>query len=162
MPEDFVNARGAGVKPDTSNFICRRCGECCRIKDGIVRISDKDVTAISAALTVSESDFIDRWCDIAPDRGGLVLKDADDGRSCIMLDESNRCRIYAARPEKCRTFPRDWVNDNSATYCPGLSQCITWTADSASPPSHQFPAAGEGTGDGVAHDAADVPTGKSK
>ena len=108
------------ARPDTSHFACLRCGECCRIKGGIVRIADKDVAAIAAALSVSESEFIDRWCDIAPDRKGLVLKDAADGHSCIMLDESNRCRIYAARPEKCRTFPFEWMNDNSADYCPGL------------------------------------------
>ena len=24
------------------------------------------------------------------------------------------------RPEKCRTFPYEWTNEESSTYCPGL------------------------------------------
>lgn len=105
---------------DLSGFVCRRCGECCRIKDGIVRITNDDVTAISSHIGISGDEFIAEWCDIAPDRKGLVLKNAEDGHTCIMLDEANRCRIYPVRPLKCRTFPYDWVNENSADYCPGL------------------------------------------
>jgi Fe-S-cluster containining protein len=45
-----------------------------------------------------------------------VLKDASDG-ACIMLD-GNRCRVYPVRPEKCRTFPYEWTNAESLSYCP--------------------------------------------
>ena len=68
---------------------------------------------------MSEADFIANETNLAPDRKGLVLKDRPDG-VCAMLDERNRCRIYPVRPEKCRTFPYEWTNEGSATYCPGL------------------------------------------
>lgn len=100
------------------NFQCRQCGACCKI-EGIVRLKDDDTAKIAAHLGLSETDFIARETEIAPDRKGLVLKDRPDG-ACAMLDENNRCKIYPVRPEKCRTFPYDWVNDNSLTYCPGL------------------------------------------
>ena len=100
------------------NFHCQRCGACCRI-EGIVRLKDDDSAKIAAHLGMSESDFIENETEIAPDRKGLVLKDRNDG-ACAMLDSNNRCRIYPVRPEKCRTFPYEWVNPESYTYCPGL------------------------------------------
>lgn len=100
------------------SFQCRRCGACCKI-EGIVRLKDDDTAKIAAHLGMCEADFIANETEIAPDRKGLVLKDRADG-ACAMLDEHNRCKIYPVRPEKCRTFPYDWVNDNSLTYCPGL------------------------------------------
>jgi Fe-S-cluster containining protein len=94
---------------------CQRCGACCRI-EGIVRLSDVDVRRMSELLGIGEAEFIAEWTDIAPDRKGLVLKDASDG-ACIMLD-GNRCRVYPVRPEKCRTFPYEWMNAESLSYCP--------------------------------------------
>lgn len=84
-----------------------------------MRLKEGDPQKIAAHLGLSEADFIARETEIAPDRMGLVLKDRPDG-ACAMLDENNRCRIYPVRPEKCRTFPFDWVNDNSYDYCEGL------------------------------------------
>jgi Fe-S-cluster containining protein len=72
---------------------------------------------MSAILGLPEGEFIADWTEIAPDRKGLVLKDAPDG-ACIMLTDDNRCRVYEARPEKCRTFPYAWTNEESASYCP--------------------------------------------
>jgi len=110
------------LKADLSRFTCRRCGACCRI-EGIVRLKDEDVSKIAAHLGLREDDFIANGTDLAPDRQGLVLKDRPDG-ACAMLDERNRCRIYPVRPEKCRTFPYEWTNDESSATCPGLAALI--------------------------------------
>ena len=95
---------------------CRRCGACCRI-EGIVRLAERDITAMAETLGIGEDEFIADWTEIAPDRKCLVLKDSPDG-ACIMLAEDNRCRVYRARPEKCRTFPYEWTNGESSSYCP--------------------------------------------
>lgn len=58
---------------------------------------------------------------LAPDRSGLVLKDGNDG-SCIMLTKDNLCRINEVKPNKCKTFPFDWVNSSSISYCPALRE----------------------------------------
>ena len=100
-------------------FRCRRCGACCRVKGGIVRLDERNVREISAALGMDEQTFIDRETVLSPDRRCLVLKDRPDG-ACAYLTEDNRCRIYAVRPEKCRTFPFAWTNADSAEHCEGL------------------------------------------
>jgi len=110
------------VKADLSRFACRQCGACCRI-EGIVRLKGDDVTKIAAHLGMGEDDFIAHETDLAPNRQGLVLKDRPDG-ACAMLDERNRCRIYPVRPEKCRTFPHAWTNDESFGTCPGLAALV--------------------------------------
>lgn len=96
------------------------CGACCRIKDGIVRVSDAEISRIAAFLDMTEDDFIAAETDIAPDRRGLVLKSRADG-SCSFLTDANLCRINAVKPDKCRTFPFEWTNPDSASVCPALA-----------------------------------------
>ena len=105
-----------------SEFHCRQCGACCRIKDGIVRVSDAEIARIAAFLGMTEQDFIDREAEVAPDRRGLMLKSRQDG-SCAWLADDNRCRIHPVKPDKCRTFPYEWTNDDSHKVCPGLAVC---------------------------------------
>lgn len=103
------------------NFACRQCGACCRIKDGIVRVSDAEIARISAYLGMSEGDFITKETEIAPDRKGLILHSHPDG-ACVYLTSDNRCRIHAVKPDKCRTFPFEWTNEDSCEVCPGLAE----------------------------------------
>lgn len=105
------------------DFKCRCCGACCRIEDGIVRVSDAEISRIAAFLGMSESDFIANETDVAPDRKGLVLKSRDDG-ACAYLTQDNLCRINSVKPDKCRTFPFEWTNPDSVEVCPGLSSAL--------------------------------------
>ena len=109
------------MKVSETDFKCLGCGACCRIKNGIVRVGEAEVRRIAAFLGMSEQEFIDRETEIAPDRKGLVLKSRPDD-SCVYLTEENRCRIHPVKPDKCRTFPFEWVNPDSAEVCPGLKQ----------------------------------------
>ena len=65
---------------------------------------------------MSESDFIERETEIAPDRKSLP-----DG-SCAYLAADNLCRINPVKPDKCQTFPFEWVNPDSSTVCPGIGE----------------------------------------
>ena len=116
------------VERKTTNFSCRRCGACCRIKDGIVRVSDDEVTRIAAFLGMKEGDFIATETELAPDRRSLVLKSRPDG-SCIYLTSDNLCRINPVKPDKCRTFPFAWTNPNSSEVCPALSEAAGYDKD---------------------------------
>ena len=109
-------------------FVCRRCGECCRIKDGIVRVSDAEVARIAAFLGMSEADFIANETELAPDRRSLVLKSRADG-SCAYLSPDNLCRINSVKPDKCRTFPFEWTNPDSAEVCPALRPMLRGGAE---------------------------------
>ena len=103
-----------------SDFECRGCGACCRIKDGIVRVSEAEIRRIAGFLGLSEQEFIDRETEIAPDRRGLILKSRPD-ESCVYLTDDNRCRIHPVKPDKCRTFPFEWTNSDSTEVCPALN-----------------------------------------
>ena len=106
-----------------SSFVCRQCGACCRIKEGIVRVSAEEIARIAAFLGRTEQDFIDHETEIAPDRRGLILKSRPDG-ACEWLSDNNLCRINPVKPDKCRTFPYQWTNDDSAEVCPALRRAL--------------------------------------
>ena len=101
------------------SFQCRCYGACCRIKDGIVRVSEAEIARIATFLGMGEADFIERETEIAPDRKSLMLKSLPDG-SCAYLTTENLCCINPVKPDKCRTFPFEWTNSDSAQICPGL------------------------------------------
>ena len=103
------------------NFVCQCCGACCRIKDGICRVSDAEIARIAAFLGKSEADFIAQDTELAPDRRTLMLKSRPDG-ACVYLTDDNRCAIHAVKPDKCRTFPFEWTNADSDKVCPGLAE----------------------------------------
>lgn len=103
-----------------SGFSCRHCGACCRIKDGIVRVSDAEIARIAAFLGMTEQDFIDRETEVAPDRRGLILKSLPGG-ACTWLTSDNLCRIHPVKPDKCRTFPYEWTNADTNDVCPELA-----------------------------------------
>ena len=109
---------------ERDGFKCRMCGACCRIKDGIVRVSDAEIARIAAFLGMGEAEFIERETEVAPDRKSLILKSRPDG-SCAYLTDDNLCRINPVKPEKCRTFPSEWSNPDSAEVCPALAKAKT-------------------------------------
>jgi len=103
-------------------FRCRCCGACCRIADGICRVSDVEIARIAAFLGRTEADFIANETEVAPDRKTLMLKSRPDG-ACAWLTDDNRCLLHPVKPDKCRTFPYAWTNADSASVCPGLKEC---------------------------------------
>ena len=109
-------------------FKCRMCGNCCRIRNGIVRVSNEEIARIAAYLGRGEADFIERETELAPDRGGLMLKSSPDG-ACSWLTPDNLCRINQVKPDKCRTFPLEWTNQGSSEICPALRAQEATTGD---------------------------------
>jgi Fe-S-cluster containining protein len=83
-------------------FTCRRSGNCCSRPGGFVRVTDVDVARAAAQLGISERAFRSRYVAVRGDR----LVDAPGAR-CPFLEDGviTRCRIYPARPERCRTWP---------------------------------------------------------
>lgn len=86
------------------HFECTQCGRCCT-GGGAYHVFVKD----------AEADRIRAWLDVTPawfrrrylrrlDSGELTLALHADGR-CTFLSAEGRCRVYAARPTQCRTYP---------------------------------------------------------
>lgn len=118
MIRSSVRVMSEANKVDRENFSCQMCGECCRIKDGIVRVNDEEISRIAAYLGMDESEFVERETEVAPDRKSLILLSRPDG-ACVYLTEDNLCRINPVKPEKCSTFPFEWMNSDSPSICPG-------------------------------------------
>jgi len=97
-------------------FSCSGCGDCCRWT-GAVLLEASDILRLAARLALSEQEFIDGHTRLAPNRLQLALLDQEDG-SCAYL-EGNRCSVYEARPEQCRTFPYAW---SVSEGCPELDR----------------------------------------
>ena len=97
-------------------FKCSGCGTCCRWT-GSVLLTGRDIAAMAVALVLSEREFIECHTRLAPNRIQLALNDHPDG-SCSFL-EGDRCSIYDARPEQCRSFPFAW---SVSEGCPALDK----------------------------------------
>lgn len=97
-----------------NSFVCQRCGACCRWP-GSVLLDEADLLTASAALGLTEGEFIDVYTVLARNRAQLTLQEQPGG-ACAFLDAAGRCRIYEARPRQCRDFPQGW----RVHGCPGL------------------------------------------
>ena len=99
----------------TENFVCQRCGACCRVP-GYVRLTDADVDALAADLALSVEAFIEAYTELSPTRSGLVLK-GDTMAPCQFLTEDNLCRVHRARPQQCRDYPERWRSEDIEAVC---------------------------------------------
>ena len=97
-------------------FNCQRCGACCRIPDGIVRVSNEEIRAMADFLGESEADFIERRTELAPDRRSLILQSEPDG-TCCFYREREGCLVHPAKPLQCRSFPFRWRRCGATTTC---------------------------------------------
>lgn len=86
-------------------YECDRCTACCRWP-GQVKVTEGEITRISAHLRMTEGEFIQRYTRINVDRSGLALEDNGQGE-CIFLS-GNECRINDVKPQQCRNFPNLW------------------------------------------------------
>ncbi|MDA0734405.1 MAG: YkgJ family cysteine cluster protein [Chloroflexi bacterium] len=94
----------SGLTPESASDICmNQCrAMCCRgpliltLTEAELRAFEQNALALGVALKVGKS----------PDAGGWVKFADHVGECCPMLDQSTfACRVYAARPQRCRDFP---------------------------------------------------------
>lgn len=107
-------------------FNCHRCGHCCSVGHGRVWIDAEEIDNLAAACGQQPAAFVARQVVQVGDR--LSLREKSNG-CCALLEDGNRCTVYAARPAQCRTFPF-WPElladpgalESAAGYCPGIQR----------------------------------------
>jgi Fe-S-cluster containining protein len=122
-------------------FQCQGDGKCCvtRGKYGYVYLSFNDRKRIATHLGMSADAFTDKFTRKVD--GLYELRYT--GRDCPFLND-RQCRIYAARPWQCRTWPFWPENMNNevweqevATWCPGVGKGRLYTSDEISEILHR-------------------------
>lgn len=78
-------------------------------------LSSEEIEQLAARLELSEAGFRRRYT--FEDELGWTQLAIADGRCVFLEPVTNRCRVYAARPAQCRTFPfwRDSIRDGEWT-----------------------------------------------
>jgi len=114
-------------------FACLQCGKCCR-DDGEyteVYVTPEEIGPMAASLNLYPHEFQAQY--VRPSDGFQAL--ISRGGDCVMLVEK-RCRIYAARPRQCRTWPfwprnlkrHIWYGE-VRRRCPGVGSGRTYSAE---------------------------------
>lgn len=109
-------------------FECQGSGQCCvsRGEYGFVFLTLADRRRLAKKLRLRTSEFTKKYC--ATFNGAYHLIEEPSRPECMFL-EGNRCSVYSARPEQCRTWPfwpdvlspKAWKKE-VANYCPGVGK----------------------------------------
>lgn len=112
--------------PAAGVFSCRECGKCClaRGEYGYVYVNLHERRRLARYLGIDTAEFTRRYC--ARTDGWYHLKHPE--QDCGFL-RNNRCSVYAARPDQCRTWPF-WPENMEpgvwekevVPYCPGAEK----------------------------------------
>jgi len=109
-------------------FECQGSSNCCvsRGSYGFVYLSSKDLKRLSKFFSISNIQFINKYCDRTD--GYLHLKEINKNGNCQFL-EGTKCSVYITRPEACRSWPfwkenmkaKIW-NKEIVNFCPGIGK----------------------------------------
>ena len=103
IPESMLNDLDAAysVCSELHNEVpCECCGRCCHQPN--ITVMDDEVERIAEAAGMETYDFVTAFLYRKEERWLFSKK---TGMACAFLDDNNRCRIWASRPEICRDFP---------------------------------------------------------
>ncbi|MFZ2471634.1 MAG: YkgJ family cysteine cluster protein [Methanothrix sp.] len=85
------------------DFLCQRCGHCCRVADPI-DIYPKDIRRLASFFNISKEEMIEEYTIPHPSEPDLRAFKAT--APCRFYDEAQKgCKIYPARPMVCRCSP---------------------------------------------------------
>jgi Fe-S-cluster containining protein len=108
-------------------FDCRRCGECCRGKGGIV-VGPRDLPRLCGHLHIEAESFVALY-GYRQDRKIKVRTGPDD--YCVFFLPGTGCSVHAAKPDVCRAWPffrGNMVDKGSLAmakeFCPGINPVI--------------------------------------
>ncbi|MGD9855332.1 MAG: YkgJ family cysteine cluster protein [Planctomycetaceae bacterium] len=85
------------------NFQCTLCGNCCTGQPGHVWVDETEIRQIADHLGCSVGEI--RLLHTRLAQGRTSLTEYANGDCTFFDPQTRRCRVYAARPTQCRTWP---------------------------------------------------------
>ncbi|MCE9637092.1 MAG: YkgJ family cysteine cluster protein [Planctomycetes bacterium] len=110
---------------DGLRFDCARCGNCCGGRGRVVIVTEREIEAMARHTAVTPAEFRERHTQVSMD--DTVLLDGADG-FCEWFqraaDGTSSCRVHAAKPDQCRSYPF-WprILRSRATWADEGSRC---------------------------------------
>ncbi len=110
---------------DGLRFKCTGCGDCCTGAPGYVWVNSDEIAALAAEVGMNVEAFEKKYVRRIGVRKSLNEK--PNNYDCVFFDSKTRkCKVYAARPRQCRTWPF-WVSNlrtpqtwaQTCEVCPG-------------------------------------------
>jgi len=112
-------------------FDCRKCGECCRGKGGIV-IGPRDLPRLCEGLGMERENFLARYTYLQDKK--IKLRAGPDSY-CVFFLPGTGCSVHTARPDICRAWPffrGNMIDEASLAMakesCPGINPAIAHDA----------------------------------
>ena len=103
-------------------YECQRCTACCRWP-GEVRLNEGELARLAAFKKLSESEFIQQFMRLRPDRQGLALAEKPNGE-CVFLDGKD-CSVQPVKPQQCRDFPNLWNFPGFEKICHAIPRLVS-------------------------------------
>ncbi len=96
--EDWVAADAGG---------CKGCSACCHHVGDLVILTPFDVWGLRNYLKVSLEELLENNLELCEENKIFLphLRMQGPSQRCSFLDEENRCKVHAHRPNICRLFP---------------------------------------------------------
>lgn len=92
---------------DGLRFACKRCGNCCTGKGSVVVVTPREREALARHLGMTVAEFEAAHTRVAFD--DVVLRDDEASGDCEWLvrdaDGTTACRVNAAKPDQCASYP---------------------------------------------------------
>jgi Fe-S-cluster containining protein len=89
---------------DGLKFECTGCGDCCTGAPGYVWVNAEEIAALAAEVGIDVPQFEKQY--VRKIGARKSLKELKKNYDCVFLDpDTRKCRVYAARPRQCRTWP---------------------------------------------------------
>jgi hypothetical protein len=112
---------------DGLQFTCTQCGNCCTGDPGVVWVNDEEIEQIANLLDKSVGEV--RLFHTRIVAGRVSLREFPNGDCTFFDPETRQCKVYAARPRQCRSWPFWKSNlDNRDSWealqpgCPGAGR----------------------------------------
>jgi Fe-S-cluster containining protein len=88
---------------DGLRFQCTACGDCCTGAPGFVWVNKNEIAELAKEVGLDVPEFEARYVREIGVRKSLHEYANGD---CVFFDgRTRKCRVYAARPRQCRTWP---------------------------------------------------------